>query len=176
MSTNEPKPGNITVDQRIKLERCQSWDESFHVFDEESAFAVEMALATGRPLLIRGEPGSGKSQLARAAAQELNRCFIAEVVTAATEGSDLLWRFDPVARLSDAQTHAAGVTVRHPRRQVVVEGNNSIQSVADESGDSQQNGLPKKKKTPRHRKKNHFDKEKNHRTWSAEPPQPRWNV
>lgn len=97
----------IRVNQRIRLERCQSWEESFHVFDEESALAVEMALAAGRPLLVRGEPGSGKSQLARAAAQELNRRFLGEVITAAPEAQNLLWHYDPVARFHEAQMLAA---------------------------------------------------------------------
>ncbi len=97
----------IRVNQRIRLERCQSWEESFHVFDEESALAVEMALAAGRPLLVRGEPGSGKSQLARAAAQELNRRFLGEVITASTEAQSLLWQYDPVARFHEAQMLAA---------------------------------------------------------------------
>ncbi|WP_417911825.1 AAA family ATPase [Candidatus Electronema sp. TJ] len=97
----------IRVNQRIRLERCQSWEESFHVFDEESALAVEMALAAGRPLLVRGEPGSGKSQLARAAAQELNRRFLSAVITAATEPQSLLWHYDPVARFHEAQMLAA---------------------------------------------------------------------
>ena len=116
MSSDEPRPQKIRVGQRIKLEQSQSWDKSFHIFDEESAFAIEMALATGRPLLVRGEPGSGKSQLARAAAQELDRYFIAESITAATEGKDLLWKYDPVARLSEAQAQAAGSALRQHRR------------------------------------------------------------
>jgi MoxR-like ATPase len=107
MHTNQPRPQQLRVDHRIRLERLHSWEESFHVFDEESAFAVEMALATGRPLLVRGEPGIGKSQLARAAAKELNRCLLTQVITATTEGQDLLWQYDPVARLSDAQFFAA---------------------------------------------------------------------
>lgn len=102
----------IRADQRIRLEPFQSWEESIHVFDEESALAVEMALAASRPLLVRGEPGSGKSQLARAAAQVLNRCLIAEFISSASEGQDLLWHYDPVARLSDAQTAAAEAAAR----------------------------------------------------------------
>ncbi|CAK8718294.1 MAG: AAA domain (dynein-related subfamily) [Candidatus Electronema aureum] len=107
MNSSHHIPKKIRVAHRIKLERCQSWEEGFHVFDEESALAVEMALATGRPLLVRGEPGSGKSQLARAAAQELNRRFISEVITSTTEGQNLLWHYDPVARFHEAQMLAA---------------------------------------------------------------------
>jgi MoxR-like ATPase len=59
-------------------------------------------------LLVRGLPGTGKSDLARAAAEYLGRAFVYEVVTARTEPQDLLWRFDAIARLADAQAQGAG--------------------------------------------------------------------
>jgi MoxR-like ATPase len=152
MSSDEPRPQNIRVGQRIKLARCQSWDESFHIFDEESAFAIEMALATGRPLLVRGEPGSGKSQLARAAAQELDRYFIAESITVASEGRDLLWKYDPVARLSEAQTQAAESAMRQQRRTSRREGKEMQMPIAETLSD-QQSDTTRKKKIARHRKK-----------------------
>jgi len=60
-------------------------------------------LAARRPLLVRGEPGIGKSQLARAAAAALGRAFVSHTVDARTESRDLLWHFDAVARLAEAQ-------------------------------------------------------------------------
>ena len=39
-----------------------------HVFEPDDVHAVNAALASGRPLLLRGKPGTGKSQLALAAA------------------------------------------------------------------------------------------------------------
>ncbi|XOF33851.1 MAG: AAA family ATPase [Candidatus Electrothrix sp. YB6] len=152
MRIEDPRPRTIRVGYRIQLERCQSWDESCHIFDEESAFAVEMALATGRPLLIRGEPGSGKSQLARAAAQELNRCLLAETITAASEGRDLLWQYDPVARLSEAQAGAAESAIRRQRRLLARE-NEEMLSAAAENDTGPQNGVTRKKKVPRYKKK-----------------------
>jgi MoxR-like ATPase len=152
MSSDEPRPQKIRVGQRIKLEQNQSWDKSFHIFDEESAFAIEMALATGRPLLVRGEPGSGKSQLARAAAQELDRYFIAESITAATEGKDLLWKYDPVARLSEAQAQAAGSALRQQRRGVRREGQET-RPLATNASSSQHSTALRKKKIARHKKK-----------------------
>ncbi|WP_339138339.1 MAG: AAA family ATPase [Candidatus Electrothrix sp. GW3-4] len=152
MSSDGPRPQKIRVGQRIKLNRCQSWDESFHIFDEESAFAIEMALATGRPLLVRGEPGSGKSQLAQAAAQELDRYFIAESITVASEGRDLLWKYDPVARLSEAQTRAAESALRQQRRILRREGQ-EMQALAAEVASTQQSNTSQKKKIARHRKK-----------------------
>ncbi len=78
-----------------------------HVFDQRSIDAVNAALAARRPLLIRGEPGTGKSQLARAAAEHLRRPLITKVIDARTEARDLLWEFDAVARLAEAQLLSA---------------------------------------------------------------------
>ena len=65
--------------------------------------AVEVALVTGRPLLLRGDPGSGKSALAPYVARRLNWRYYEHVVTSQTEASDLLWRHDAIRRLADAQ-------------------------------------------------------------------------
>jgi MoxR-like ATPase len=92
----------------IPLPARGSWPETVHRFDETSAWAVRAALAAQRPLLVRGEPGSGKSQLARAAAEALGRLFLAEVVHARSESQDLQWRFDALGRLGDAQAMSAG--------------------------------------------------------------------
>ena len=78
-----------------------------HQFDERSIAAVETALAAGRPLLVRGEPGLGKSQLAKASAECLEWNFESTAVHAGTEPRDLLWTFDAVGRLAKAQLLAA---------------------------------------------------------------------
>ncbi len=87
----------------LMLPAVRNWPVSHHVFDAPSLWAVNAALATGRPLLLRGEPGAGKSQLARAAAHALGRPFLSRVVNARLEPEDLLFRFDAVARLAKAQ-------------------------------------------------------------------------
>jgi MoxR-like ATPase len=87
-----------------KLPSSGSWPDAVHVFEEKSIWALRAALAAERPLLVRGEPGSGKSQLARAAASVMKRAFISEVVHARSESQDLQWHFDAVARLGEAQT------------------------------------------------------------------------
>lgn len=81
--------------------------ERVHQFDEPSIGAVNAALAARRPLLVRGEPGVGKTQLAEAAAIELKRAFVSFAVDSRTESRDLLWRFDAVQRLAQAQLYAA---------------------------------------------------------------------
>ena len=78
-----------------------------HRFEPEQLMAVNAALSAARPLLVRGEPGIGKSQLARAAAKALGRAFVQHVVDARTEPRDLQWHFDAVGRLAQAQLAAA---------------------------------------------------------------------
>lgn len=77
-----------------------------HVFDEDVVHALNGALAARRPLLVRGEPGTGKSQLAFAAAEVLERSVAYQVVDARTEARDLLWTYDAVGRLGEAQVQA----------------------------------------------------------------------
>jgi MoxR-like ATPase len=78
-----------------------------HHFDAESLHAINAALAAERPLLVRGEPGTGKSQLARAAALLLQRAFVWRVVDAQTQVSDLFYSFDAIERLAQAQVMRA---------------------------------------------------------------------
>lgn len=89
--------------KEIDLQRTGHWPETRHVFSRKDLLAINLALAAGRPLLLRGEPGCGKSQLARAAAHELKWPLLAKVVNARCEPEDLLYRFDAVARLAQAQ-------------------------------------------------------------------------
>ncbi len=81
--------------------------EQKHDFEPGDLDAIKAALAAKRPLLVRGEPGVGKSQLAQAAAVVMKRMYLQHVVDSRTEPRDLLWREDAVARLADAQLIAA---------------------------------------------------------------------
>ena len=75
---------DLPIDEPIPLDRCGTWPAAVHLFDQASADAVLAALAAERPLLVKGEPGAGKSQLARAAAQALGRLFVSTVVHSRT--------------------------------------------------------------------------------------------
>ncbi len=86
--------------------------EQVHVFELSAIRAVNAALAARRPLLVRGEPGTGKSQTALAAAKAMNRPFLSYVVDSRTAAQDLVWTFDAVARLAEAQL--TGVLGRVP--------------------------------------------------------------
>jgi MoxR-like ATPase len=77
--------------------------EEVHVFSAEERNAINAARAAGRALLVRGEPGTGKTQLAKAAALALKCAFVSHTVDSRTESRDLLWHVDAVARLGEAQ-------------------------------------------------------------------------
>lgn len=91
------------ANKKETLEATGHWPETHHIFDRRDLLAVNLALAAGRPLLLRGDPGCGKSQLARAVAHALEWPFLCKVVNARCEPEDLLYRFDAVARLAQAQ-------------------------------------------------------------------------
>jgi len=99
-------------DLRLDLPAIGNLPATVHLFEPEDVDAVNAAIASGRPLLVRGEPGTGKSQLARAAAQGLKRAFVWNVIDARTEARDLQWTLDAVRRLADAQVLAHGGLAR----------------------------------------------------------------
>lgn len=85
------------------LDERDGWPPSCHRFETRHVHAIQAAIACKRPLLIRGEPGIGKSQLARAAAVVLEVPFLYHTMTADAECRDLLYSFDAVERLAQAQ-------------------------------------------------------------------------
>ena len=78
-------------------------DGGVYVYDGQIVLAVRVALATGRPLLVRGPSGCGKSSLARHAARVLRWRYYEKVITSRTQAQDLLWEVDHLRRLQDAQ-------------------------------------------------------------------------
>ncbi|MCI5162474.1 MAG: AAA family ATPase [Candidatus Electrothrix sp. AX5] len=93
---------NIPRDARPTITNDHN-EKHTYVFEPDAVAAVNAALIINRPLLIRGEPGAGKSQLAKAAAAALERTYIPFTVSHSTEAKDLTCSFDAVARLADAQ-------------------------------------------------------------------------
>lgn len=81
-------------------------DGRVYVSNAAIDLAIEVALATGRPLLLRGEPGSGKSSLAAWIAAQRGWRYYEHVVTSRTLAQHFLWSFDHVRRLADAQAAA----------------------------------------------------------------------
>lgn len=87
-------------------------DGAVYVLDDDLDLATQVALATSRPLLLLGEPGCGKSSYAAFVARNLDYCYYEAVITAETTVRDLLWNFDMVRRLADAQTTRGGEALR----------------------------------------------------------------
>ncbi|MBF0399828.1 MAG: AAA family ATPase [Magnetococcales bacterium] len=96
-------PPDGTSHLRVDFAGNSGLADQVHLLGATEIHAINAAIAAGRPLLVRGEPGTGKSQLARAAAKELGRVFISHVIDSRTESRDLMWSFDAVMRLANAQ-------------------------------------------------------------------------
>jgi len=79
---------------------------SVYVFNEHIRLAVRVALASGRPLLLRGPSGWGKSSLAAASSKYLGWNYREAVISSRTQARDLQWEVDLLLRLSDAQAKA----------------------------------------------------------------------
>ena len=77
-----------------------------YVYSEAIILAVNVALATHRPLLLAGSPGTGKTALAANVAHVLGWRFYPRVITSRTRARDLMWSFDALRRLGDAQASA----------------------------------------------------------------------
>ena len=74
-----------------------------YLTDEGLRAAVDCALALERPLLVKGEPGTGKTQLAEAVASALSAPLLTWHVKSTTRAQDGLYVYDTVQRLYDSR-------------------------------------------------------------------------
>ncbi len=80
-----------------------------YVAADDLAIAVNAAVALERPLLVKGEPGTGKTELARQVAQALGMALIEWHVKSTTRAVQGLYEYDAVSRLRDSQLGEARV-------------------------------------------------------------------
>jgi MoxR-like ATPase len=76
---------------------------SDYVATEDLRVAVNAAVALERPLLVKGEPGTGKTVLAREVARALGMKLIEWHVKSTTKAQQGLYEYDAVSRLRDSQ-------------------------------------------------------------------------
>ncbi|WP_025772084.1 AAA family ATPase [Thioalkalivibrio sp. HK1] len=74
-----------------------------YVVTRDLTMAVNAAVTLGRPLLVKGEPGTGKTMLAIEVARALQKPLIEWHVKSTTRAQQGLYEYDAVARLRDSQ-------------------------------------------------------------------------
>jgi MoxR-like ATPase len=95
----QPAPGELDESGRRRAP---------YLPDDELIEVVNLAIQLERPLLLKGEPGSGKTRLAYAVAYELKLLYEEWYVKSTGRARDGLYTYDAVGRLRDAQLAAAG--------------------------------------------------------------------
>ena len=80
-----------------------------YVATDDLAIAVNAAATLGRPLLVKGEPGTGKTMLAVEVSRALDRPLIEWHIKSTTRAQQGLYEYDAVARLRDSQLGDARV-------------------------------------------------------------------
>ncbi len=74
-----------------------------YVATEDLKIAVNAAITLERPLLVKGEPGTGKTELARQVASALDLPIIEWNIKSTTKAQQGLYEYDAVSRLRDSQ-------------------------------------------------------------------------
>ncbi len=80
-----------------------------YIATDELKLAVNAAITLQRPLLIKGEPGTGKTMLAEQVAQSLGKELLQWHIKSTTKAQQGLYEYDAVSRLRDSQLGDAKV-------------------------------------------------------------------
>ena len=74
-----------------------------YISKSDLTVAVNAAIALERPLLVKGEPGTGKTELAKQVANALKLQIIEWNIKSTTKAQQGLYEYDAVSRLRDSQ-------------------------------------------------------------------------
>jgi MoxR-like ATPase len=102
----------VVDDASSELNFDQFRGTASYIASDELRHAVNVAVALSRPLLVRGEPGTGKTLLAENLAAALHLPLITWHVKSTTKARDGLYVYDTVARLHDSRFASEGRDVR----------------------------------------------------------------
>ncbi|NDV97862.1 MoxR family ATPase [Salipiger sp. PrR002] len=108
-----------------------------YVATEDLTMAVNAAITLERPLLVKGEPGTGKTELARQVASALNLPMIEWSIKSTTRAQQGLYEYDAVSRLRDSQlgderVHDVGNYIRRGKLWQAFEAEGKVVLLIDE--------------------------------------------
>ena len=83
--------------------------EDNYIISDDLMVTANIAIAMNKPLLVKGEPGTGKTALAEAIARSLDMDLIVWSIKSTTKAQDGLYQYDVVRRLYDSELGNEGV-------------------------------------------------------------------
>ncbi len=96
-----------------KIEKKRFSNTTRYVLDAELAGIVNISMALEMPLLLKGEPGTGKTMLAHAIAESLNMPLIVLNVKSSMKLVEALYQYDTLTRLNDSRFGDSARDVSH---------------------------------------------------------------